>query len=395
MRILLVHNFYHHPGGEDQVFQAEGGLLEAHGHSVVRYTADNRDVMGMNRLALAQSTLWNTKSYEALRDVIRKHRPALVHFHNTLPLVSPAAYYAAQREGAAVVQTLHNYRLLCPGALFLRDGRPCESCMGQRLATTGIRHKCYRGSRAATAAVATMVAAHHALGTWTKQVDRYIALTDFARNKFIQGGLPADMVDVKPHFVSPEPEVGQGRGDYALFVGRLSAEKGVQTLLNAWTQQAIPIPLKVVGNGPLIDAVRHAEAQGAPVKVLGHLQSQDVYPLMADAAMTIVPSECYETFGRVSMESFAVGTPVVASEIGAVAELVDHERTGLLFQPGYADDLARQVRWMLAHPGQYTRMRKAARAEYEAKYTPARNYKLLMEIYEKAIRKDLTLKPAS
>jgi glycosyltransferase involved in cell wall biosynthesis len=387
MKILAVHNRYQRPGGEDQVFVDETALLEARDHRVVRYEVHNDQVERVNRLTLAKDTVWNTSAYRELRAMIRRERPDVVHFHNTLPLVSPAGYYAARAEGVPVIQTLHNYRLLCPVALFFRDGRVCEDCMGKAVPWPGVVHECYRGSRAASGVIATMLTVHRVLRTWTEMVDVYVALTEFARSKFIEGGLPAGKIVVKPNFVAPDPGRGQGGGGYALFVGRLAPEKGTGTMLAAWERLGTRIPLKVVGDGPLRDRVVEAAARRSNMEWLGHRPVEEVHALMGKADMLVFPSEWYETFGRVAVEAFATGTPVIAADIGAVAELVEHGRTGLEFRPGDPEDLVTQVEWALSHPAELRRMRDEVRAEFEAKYTAERNYRALIEIYEAALKR--------
>jgi glycosyltransferase involved in cell wall biosynthesis len=388
MKVLAVHNRYQQPGGEDQVFLAETTLLESYGHRVVRYSTHNDRVAGMNRLALAGNTLWNSSTYRELRALIRQERPHVAHFHNTFPLVSPAGYYAAKAEGVPVVQTLHNYRLLCPNALFFRDGRVCEDCMSKVIPWPGVVHKCYRGSRAASGLVTAMLTTHRVLRTWTEMVDAYVALTEFARRKFVEGGLPAEKMVVKPNFVYPDPGPGEGRGGYALFVGRLSPEKGVGTLLAAWERLDRPVPLKVVGDGPLREQVVEAPDRRPCVEYLGYRPAEEVHGLMKEASMLVFPSEWYETFGRVAAEAFATATPVIAADIGAVAELVEHGHTGLRFRPGDPEDLAAQVGWFLSHPEEHARMRREARAEFEAKYTAERNHQMMMEIYESALERE-------
>jgi glycosyltransferase involved in cell wall biosynthesis len=388
MKVLAVHNRYQQPGGEDQVFLAETTLLESYGHRVVRYSTHNDRVAGMNRLALAGNTLWNSSTYRELRALIRQERPHVAHFHNTFPLVSPAGYYAAKAEGVPVVQTLHNYRLLCPNALFFRDGRVCEDCMSKVIPWPGVVHKCYRGSRAASGLVTAMLTTHRVLRTWTEMVDAYVALTEFARRKFVEGGLPAEKMVVKPNFVYPDPGPGEGRGGYALFVGRLSPEKGVGTLLAAWERLDRPVPLKVVGDGPLREQVVEAPDRRPCVEYLGYRPAEEVHGLMKEASMLVFPSEWYETFGRVAAEAFATATPVIAADIGAIAELVEHGHTGLRFRPGDPEDLAAQVGWFLSHPEEHARMRREARAEFEAKYTAERNHQMMMEIYESALERE-------
>ena len=387
MKILAVHNRYQRPGGEDQVFVDETALLEARNHRVVRYEVHNDQVKQVNRLTLAKDTVWNSSAYRELRALIRRERPHVVHFHNTLPLVSPAGYYAARAEGVPVIQTLHNYRLLCPVALFFRDGRVCEDCMGKAVPWPGVVHRCYRGSRTASGVIATMLTVHRALRTWDEMVDVYVALTEFARNKFIEGGLPAKKIVVKPNFVAPDPGQGQGGGGYALFVGRLAPEKGTETMLAAWDRLGTKIPLKIVGDGPLRDQVVEAAARQSNVEWLGHRPVEDVHALMGKADMLIFPSQWYETFGRVAAEAFAAGTPVIAANIGAVAELVEHGRTGLKFRPGDPEDLVTQLEWALSHSSELRRMREEVRAQFEAKYTAEHNYRALMEIYEAALER--------
>ncbi|MBW4691352.1 MAG: glycosyltransferase [Lyngbya sp. HA4199-MV5] len=386
MRVLTVHNYYQQPGGEEQIFATEAALLESYGHEVLRYTLHNDNIMGSNSLRLAKNTLWNGTVYRELRSLLRQEKPQIVHFHNTFPLISPAAYHAVQDEGIAVVQTLHNYRLLCPNALFFRNGRICEDCLGKPFPLPGVVHGCYRGDQGATATVATMIGLHSFLGTWQNKVDVFIAYSQFAMQKFIQGGLPAKKLAFKTNFLHPAPEPGEGKGGYALFVGRLSIEKGLGVMLDAWQQLGGKLPLKILGDGPLAGQVIEATQQMPEIEWLGRKSLEQVYEIVGNAAFLVFPSEWYETFGRVAIEAFARGTPVVASKVGAITELIDHERTGLHFQPSDAADLAAKVDWLLTHPQELSKMRREARAEFEARYTAADNYKRLMEIYQSVIK---------
>ncbi|MEE9290174.1 MAG: glycosyltransferase family 4 protein [Alphaproteobacteria bacterium] len=384
MRILLVHNQYQQPGGEDVVFALEAALLRERGQEVLEYVVRNEAISRISMPGTAINAIWSRRSYQEIRKMTRRVRPQLVHFHNTLPLVSPAGYYAARAEGAAVVQTLHNYRLLCPSATCFRNGKVCEDCLGKSLPWPGVVHGCYRQSRAATGVVAAMLGVHRALGTWSKAVDVYIALTRFARRKFIQGGLPADRIAVKPNFVSDSAvkrESGAVRREGALFVGRLSAEKGIGTLLQAWRDMAVH--LRIVGDGPLADSIRRCDDQA--VKGLGRKTRPEVTKEMRRAAFLVMPSEWYETFGLTIVEAFAQGLPVIASRLGAMAEIIEDRVTGLHFTPGDAEDLAAKVRWAAEHPDEMRRMGANARRAYEQKYTPEANYRQLMAIYQEAM----------
>lgn len=382
MKILSVHNSYQLPGGEDQVFAQEAELLRAHGHQVFLYRASNEQVNGVNPLVLLGETIWNRQTHQELRTLMQRERPNIVHVHNTFPVISPAAYYAANEEQIPVVQTLHNYRTLCPSAILFRDGQVCEQCVPKQIPWPGIVHACYRGSRLATAAAAAMLATHNYKQTWSKSIAAYIALTDFARNKFIEGGLPADKIIVKPNFLQTDPGPGRGKGNYALFVGRLTPEKGISTLLEAWRQIGNELPLQIAGDGPMAAEVEKAVGEMEGVTLLKWLPHQEILQRMKDAAVLILPSTWYEGFPMILAEAFAVGLPVIASNLGSMSSIVDHQRTGLHFEAGNAARLADAVRWYRAHPVEAGFMRGQARREYQAKYTADANYAQMIRIYD-------------
>lgn len=384
MRILSVHNYYQIRGGEDESSEAEQNLLREMGHVVEVYTETNDRIADINALQMAANTVWSQSAYQKVKQQLAKPQCDLLHVQNFFPLISPSVYYAAKSQGVPVVQTLRNYRLLCPNGLFFRQGKVCEDCLGQAVPLPGVIHGCYRESRLASSAVVTMLTVHRLMQTWLEMVDVYIALSEFARAKFIQGGFPPNKIIVKPNFVNPDPGIGEGKGGYALYVGRLSVEKGLDTLLNAWEHLGKQLPLKIVGNGPLSAQVIAATEKFVGVEWLGRQPMTEVYRLMGEAKMLIFPSKWYETFGRVALEAFAKGTPVIAANIGAIAELVDHGRTGLHFRPGDYEDLVAQVEFALAHPQQLNQMRRQVRVEFESKYTAKENYRQLMEIYNLA-----------
>ena len=386
MRILTIHNHYLIRGGEDESFAAEDRLLREMGHQVDVYEEHNERIAQLGLWQTGLRAAWSQESYHLIREKLRASPHDILHVQNFFPLISPSVYYAAKAEGVAVVQSLRNYRLSCPDALFFRDGKVCESCLGKAVPWPGVVHRCYRGSFTASGATAIALTLHRAIGTWDKMVDVYITPTEFAREKFIQSGLAPGKIFVKPNFVHPDPGVGNGSGGYALFVGRLSKEKGLDTLLAAWNCLQHKIPLKIVGDGPLANHVTETTSRLSQVEWLSTKTLAEVYELMGQAMMLIVPSQWYETFGRVVAEAFTKGTPVIASNIGATAELVDPGRTGLHFKVGDAVDLAAKVEWALAHPKEWGQMRQQARAEFIEKYTAEENYRLLMKTYEFAMK---------
>ena len=292
------------------------------------------------------NTVWSQHSFKQMKEMIRSIQPDLVHFHNIFPLLSPSVYYACQSANIPVVQTLHNYRMLCPSALLLRNGRPCQDCLEKLLPWPGILHSCYRNSAVATTGVAAMTAIHRLLATWNRKIDYFIALTEFARQKFIEGGLPADKLRVKPNFIHPDPGSKQGKGAFALFVGRFSPEKGMETMLRAWALVK-NIPLQLAGDGPQRIYIQKIMLdQGLTnIVIKGQMPKDHVLSLIKSAQFLVFPSLWYEGFPLAIAEAFACGLPVIASRLGALAEIIEDGRTGLLFNPGDAEDLAQKVKW--------------------------------------------------
>ena len=385
MRVLMVHSRFQIRGGEDECFEAEQRLLRDAGVEVLTYEDDNSRVEERGRLRTAIDTVWSQRAYRGIRARLKDRPCDVVHVHNYLPLISPAAYHAAQAEGAAVVQTLHNYRLMCPSGIFYRDGHVCEDCLGKAFAWPGVLHACYRNSRAGTAAIATMFAGHKLLGTWQSKIDVYVALNEFMRRKHIEGGLPADRIVVKPNFVSHDPGIGDGSGGFALFVARLNKEKGVDTLLEAWEHLGQRIPLKIVGDGPLTEMVQEAAARIPGIEYLGRRPLSEFYVLLGQARFFIFTSTWYEGFPRTIIECFARGVPLVASAIGPIAEVVAEGRTGVHFRPGDAADLVAKVEGLLDRPELLAAMRENARREFETRYTAEANRGQLLAVYERAI----------
>lgn len=379
MRILVVHNRYQQAGGEDAVVAAEMALLTSAGIDVSGWQVDNDNIRGPAAMvATGLTTAYNTASREALGREIDRFRPDVVHIHNTFPRLSPAVFDACLHRGVPSVATLHNYRTICANALLMRNGVPCELCV------TGspyqaILHGCYRGSRLASAPLAQMIHWHRRRQTWSTKVDGLIALTDFARDRFLAAGFLPDNLHVKPNFVN-DPGQFHGARAGALFVGRLSEEKGLRTLIQAWAQ--VDEPLDIVGDGPLLSWVRRAAPEN--VRVHGGLGKAAVLAMMQKARALVVPSLWYEGFPMVVVEGLANGLPILASRIGALEEIVGTTGAGAVFEPGDATSLSSVVNAIMSNESRRHSLGEAARAAYEKLYTPAMNLSQLLAIYRAA-----------
>ena len=378
-RVLIVHNRYQLRGGEDAVVESEAALLAEQGVAVHSHVVSNDEINHRNKAVVAVESIWSARQSRVLTDVIRAHRPQVVHVHNTFPLLSPAVYWTCQQLGVPVVQTLHNFRLACPQAMFLREHRVCEDCLGH-VPWRAVQHRCYRDSALQSLVSAANITVHRALGTYRHKVDRFIALNGFCRDKFIEMGLPADKVVIKPNFVAAVAEPNWGERAGGLYVGRLSPEKGMDALLGAWdhlSQQGRPVELQVVGKGEFEEAWR----QRGDAVYLGFKTLPEVIAQMRRSLYMVVPSIWYENFPRTIVEAFSVGLPVIASRIGALAELIEDGVTGLLVEPGNARDLADKMQWAQANPQAMLAMGRNAHERYRTRYAPEVNLAELMAIY--------------
>ncbi len=359
--------------------EAEVAMLRSHGHEVEFYHRHNDELKNMSLPAAALSTVWSQKSVSDLDSLCQRFQPDVIHVHNTLPLISPSLYWAARNRNVPVLQTLHNFRLICPQAMLLRDGKVCEDCVGKS-PWRAVTRKCYRDSTLQSAVLSGMLMTHHTIGTYREKITRYIALNDFCKNKFVASGMDPSLFRIKPNFVSSSAHPQWNHREGGIFIGRLSEEKGLHVLAKA-ARALTDVPIKIVGKGPLEDEVKTA----FPQTYIGFKTPQEVEQLLGGAQFLVAPSTCYETFGLVAIEAFAGGTPVIASRHGGLGEIVEDGVTGLLFTPGDANDLAEKIKWAAAHPEEMIVMGRRARQVYESKYTPEKNYRMLMEIYEEAI----------
>ena len=385
MRVLIVHNRYQQRGGEDAVVDAETGLLAARGVEVERLDANNEFIQGAwAKIQVSVRQLAGSPDMRQRLDrTLKQFRPDVVHVHNWFPTVSASIFRQCKAANIPIVHTIHNYRLLCVGATLFRDGHVCEDCIGTTFRTAGIVHKCYRNSMLGSAVCTGGMLAHWTAGTWQHSVDRFIALTEFSRRKLIEGGLPEDKIVVKPNFVEPAPQPGSGDGNYFLFAGRLTEEKGLRTLIECWKNGPELAPLRIVGEGPLHDEVQKAAAGMRNVHLLGMKSNEEVVFLMKDAKATLCPSLWYEGMPRVVIESLAVGTPVVATNIGGYPEMIVDGESGALCGSGDAGALLRCIR-ELEGKAAFPRMRSQARLRFLAEYTGEKNFSVLLNIYRNA-----------
>jgi glycosyltransferase involved in cell wall biosynthesis len=386
MRIVVAHNRYRYAGGEDSVVRSEVEMLRNAGHDVELLEADNQTIDGfVEKIAAAGSLFRSSSSNRKMAELVRTFQPDLLHIHNWFPQISPSIIAVARAASIPIVQTLHNFRMICANGVMFRDGKVCDDCVGKAFPLNAAMHGCYGGSRVGSALVSAAFSYHRLAHTWDG-VSTFIALSENQRRLLVRNGMEAARITVKPNFVKDTGEVGTGRGGYALFVGRLMPEKGIRTLLNAWDLNRVSLPLWIMGDGPLADVVRERAMTRSNVEYFGHQSASDVLAAMANARFLICASESVEAFGLTIVESFSRGTPVLAAYSDSVTELVENGKTGLYFASGNACELAATAAQLASDTLAYAEMRRNCRHTYEKRYTDKLNYKLLMEIYQRAFR---------
>lgn len=380
MRILAVHNRYQQRGGEDVVFEDETRLLESHGFHVVRFIKNNHELNRTSNWKLTSNTIWNRAASEELAAVVRSEQVDIVHCHNLFPILSPACFRAARKAGAAIVHTLHNFRAICPKGILHRNGHACFDCIDKSFAWPAIMHACYRDSRSASAVTALSTTVHRYLKTFAHSVDAYIAPTNFLKRVYAASGFPLGKVFVKPHFIPEDLGEADGNERFVLYVGRLSDEKGVRTLLDAW-RHLPEIALKLIGDGELVSLMNRLPPH---IQYLGQLDQRTTLDWMGKAGCLLVPSDCFESFGRVIIEAYSRGTPVICSDHGGQSELVTDD-LGRRFIPGNTSDLVRQVRAFFNDSQSFAELRSRVRKHYLAHFTAEDNFRQLMQIYQYAL----------
>jgi len=387
MRLLVIHNHYQQPGGEQVAVEAQVSLLRERGHKVNLYTRDNAEIERYRlwqKAAFFPAAVFSRRTYGEIRTLIARERPDVAHVHNVFPLISPSVYLALKDSGVPVVQTVHNFRFLCPNALFYTRGRICERCKyGNTL--HAVRWKCYRQSYILSSLYALTIGLHRRAGTFNL-IDRFIALTEFTAQKLVESGLTTqDKISVLGNFMpNPLPSHGsfETREPYVVYLGRLSPEKGVEVLLDAAT--GLPdLKVKIAGGGPQSGALRAiAQRRGLQqVEFLGRVVGEEKWKLLRHATAVVVPSVWYETFSFAALEGPVAGTPVVASNLGSLPYVVEDGKSGLLFQAGDSQDLREKLAWLVRHTAEALRMGRYGRQVVEKKYSAEAHYGKLMEIY--------------
>lgn len=384
MKVLQIHNFYRTRGGECCVVEAERKLLEAHGHEVLQFTADSRNIDKMPLGAKVLSYLqipWNYKEAGRLDAYLKKQKPDIAHVHNVFPILSPSIYAALKRNNILIVQTVHNYRVLCPNGLFFTGGRVCEACRtgGFKFA---VWNRCMHGSISTSALYALAISRGWRDGGFVNLIDCFIALNQFTANKLSEAGIPEEKIAICGNFIVNFAETPTAKKDYTLFLGRLSPEKGLKTLLIA-ARLVQDLRIKIAGSGPFEEELRVAlrDPSLKHVEFLGYITGDRKRHLLSEAVCSVFPSECYETFGLTIIESMALGTPIVASLIGGIPEIVEHGKNGLLFKTGDPSNLAECLKAMFQDPQAAQEMSLFALKNARERFSPDRHLKDLMAIY--------------
>jgi glycosyltransferase involved in cell wall biosynthesis len=385
-RVLQIHTRYRRRGGEDAVVEAERRLLEGAGIVVDEVLFDNAEIDERGptgRLRSAATAVWSRAAARRVARAIDTRRPDVVHVHNTFAAASGSIYRAAMSRGVPIVQTLHNYRFVCPAGTAFRDGRPCTECVGRRVPWPAVAHGSYRGSRSQSAVAALALTVPRLLGIVDRGIDAYLALTSFQRDLMVRGGLPAGRIRVVPNFLEPDPGVTGGARAGVLFAGRLDVEKGVHVLVDA--AKRVPGRVRLIGDGPLRPVVETAAAAGV-LAYLGPLPHDRVLAEMRRSTAMVLPSIWFEGLPMAIVESYATGTPVIASQIGGLAEIVIDGETGLLAEPGDLEGLAERISWVQAHAKEARQLGSAARQRYLDAYRGGSHLAELLSVYEEVMR---------
>ena len=384
MKILQLHNLYIYEGGEDTVVELEKNLLIDHSHSVFQLKRENKNEIKnfVDKLSVAKNLSYSNYSKELVNKEIKKVRPNIVHVHNFFPLWTTSIFDACIDNNIPVVLTLHNYRTICANGLFFRKNEVCEKCLNHS-SYYSVLYGCYQNSRFKSIPVAKMIADNQKKNVWENKINRFIVFTNFAKNKYIQANFPKSKIRVKPNYNPTQilpTKINEDLKKNCIYVGRISEEKGITTLLKAWKN--INFPLKIFGDGPIKHQI---EKNQSNITFLGHQPKNIIIEEMKLAKFLIFPSECYEGFPMTILESFASKLLVLASNIGSVCEIVKNLHNGILFEPGNIIDLREKINWILTNPEECEKIKQNALNEFSLKYSKERNYELLIKISKEAM----------
>jgi len=382
MKVLIVHNRYKILGGEDLSTEAEVALLRCNGVEVDTFYVNNADIDIKHRATLAMNTVWSKHFYREIREKIEQEKYDLVHVQNFFPLLSPSIFYACQKAGTKVVMSVRNYRLICPNAQMYVNGSVCMECVGKKIPVQAIWKKCYRKSAVTTSAVVAMLAFHNFLNTWKNKVDGYICVSEYVKSQLTLGGFGREKLFVKHNFVTTGLEPCFENGEYYIFAGRLSEEKGIDILLNSFRLSSKK--LVIVGDGPLAETVRTFADENPNTVYLGRKSLEEIYLLISKARALIFPSKWHEPFGRTIVEAFAHGTPVIASAMGGITELIRDKHNGILFNPGQADGLQNAIDRFENVPDNRL-IRLNTYDTYKNNFLPAIHFNRIMSIYQQVL----------
>ncbi len=381
MKVVLVHNFYQIAGGEDSVFKNEAEMLIRDGHEVVLYTKDNHAIKTTwQRMLVFFACIFSIREFLQFWRFISLKKPDIVHVHNYFPLISPAVFYCCYLRKVPVVHTLHNFRAICPTAILAHQGKIEERSV-RGSAFWAVKSRVYKNSLLGSFSLYLMVSIHKKLGTWQRCVDKFICLTEFSKGKFTEAGWPIHKLSVKPNFLRSSAADIHPSKSGALYVGRLSEEKGIQVLLDAWKN--INYPLTIVGDGPLKNLV--VTHDNPNITYVGFKSSAEVLELLQTAAFIVMPSTCYEGLPMVLIEAFSVGTPAIVSNIGGMKEVVQNEISGMHFKVADSEDLSKQVNKLIVNAKLLSDLSEGAKQNYLKHYAEEANCRVLVKIYESAI----------
>jgi len=388
LKILLCHNYYKIRAGEALVFEHEKNLLLENGNDVITYIRDNNEINSFSAIKRLNSFLngfSNKKTQSDIDRIVAENKPDVAHIHNVFPLISPSIYVALNRHNVPIVQTFHNFRFICPNGLLFIDEKECPFFLKKGIHC--VKNKCYRQSYIYSAWYSAILARHAKKKTFTDKIDRYIALNSFTKSVFVKAGFDEQKIVVKPNSASADiSSFNENPDNYILFAGRLSNEKGIITLLKA-AAKVPSLPLKILGDGPLENSVKQfiSENNLTHIELLGYQPQKQFEKYLANALVTILPSECFENCPLTVINSLYLGTPVIVSRTGGIPDFVPEEKAGWLFLPGDIEELTQRLEWVNTNKEKVINMRAQVREWGIEQFSPETNYKKLMKIYNETL----------